>query len=62
MSHKKKMTIEIKGFEVQIGAGMVKNSYTLNIPALKIFKTYKDVSGNWTSQMEAKAREILKEH
>ncbi len=47
------MTIEIKGFEVQIGAGMVKNSYTIHIPALKIFKTYKDVSGNWISQMEA---------
>lgn len=55
------MTIKIKGFEVQIGADLGTNNYTLNIPALKYFMTF-EISKNAIQILEAKAREILKEH
>lgn len=54
------MTIEIKGFEVQIGADLKKDKYTLHIPKLKYFKTF-EIKKNAIQILEAKAREILKE-
>ena len=55
------MTIEIKGFEVQIGGDLGANNYTLNIPALKYFKTF-EISKNAIQVLEAKAREIIYEN
>lgn len=52
------MTIEIKGFEVQIGADLGANNYTLNIPALKYFKAF-EINKNAIQILEAKAREII---
>lgn len=52
------MTIEIKGFEVQIGSDLKKDHYTLNIPALKYFKTF-EISKNAIQVLEAKARELI---
>lgn len=54
------MKLEIKGFDVFLGADLGTNKYTLNIPKLKYFKTF-EISKNAIQVLEAKAREILKE-
>lgn len=53
------MKLEIKGFEVFLGADLGTNKYTLHIPALKYFKTF-EIKKNAIQVLEAKAREIIK--
>ena len=54
------MTIEIKGFEVQIGADLGTNKYTLHIPKLKYFKTF-EIKKNAITVLENNAREYIEE-
>ncbi len=54
------MKIEIKGFEVWLGADMGANNYTLNIPKLKIFRTF-NIPKNAIAVLEQKAIDIIKE-
>lgn len=54
------MKIDIKGFEVWLGADMGANNYTLSIPKLKIFKTY-NIPKNAIAILEQKANEIINE-
>lgn len=54
------MTIEIKGFEVFLGADLGTNKYTLNIPALKYFKTF-EIKKNAITVLENNAREYIEE-
>ena len=54
------MKIEIKGFEVWLGADTGADNYTLNIPKLKIFKTY-NIKKNPIAVLEKKANEIINE-
>lgn len=56
------MKIEVKGFEVYLGADNKSDSYTLHIPKLKIFKTFSDLKDNPISVLESHAKEILKKH
>ena len=54
------MTINIKGFEVHIGADNKANYYTLNIPKLKYFKAF-ELTKNAIPKLEKKALEIITE-
>lgn len=53
------MKIEIKGMDVWLGADIGADNYTLNIPELKIFKTY-TIKKNPIATLEQKANEIIK--
>lgn len=55
------MKIEIKGFEVWLGADIGADNYTMNIPKLKIFKTY-NIKKNPIAVLEQKAIDIIKEN
>ena len=55
------MKIEIKGFEVWLGADIGADNYTLNIPKLKIFKIY-NIKKNPIAVLEQKANEIINEN
>ncbi|MDP9954735.1 hypothetical protein J2X97_000372 [Epilithonimonas hungarica] len=55
------MKIEIKGFEVYLGADTGANKWTLNIPKLKIFNTY-EIKKDAISVLETNARELLKNY
>lgn len=54
------MTIEIKGFEVFLGADLGTNKYTLHIPKLKYFKTF-EIKKNAITVLENNAREYIEE-
>ena len=54
------MTIEIKGFDVFLGADLGTNKYTLNIPKLKYFKTF-EIKKNAITVLENNAREYIEE-
>ena len=55
------MKIKVKGFEVYLGADSKANSFTLNIPKLKIFNTY-EIKKDPISALESFARELLKNY
>lgn len=55
------MKIEVKGFDVYLGADSKANNYTLNIPKLKIFNTY-EIKKDPISALETIAREIITEN
>lgn len=52
------MKIEIKGFEVWIGGDIGADNYILQIPKLKVFKTF-NIKKNPISTLEQKANEII---
>lgn len=54
------MKIEIKGFEVWLGADIGVDNWTLQIPKLKVFKTY-NIKKNAIAVLESKANEIINE-
>lgn len=54
------MKIEVKGFEVYMGADSKANIFTLNIPKLKIFNTY-EIKKDPLGTLENKATEIIKQ-
>ena len=54
------MKLEIKGFEVFLGADLGTNKYTLNIPKLKYFKTF-EIKKNAITVLENNAREYIEE-
>ena len=54
------MKIEIKGFEVYLGADTGANKWTLNIPKLKIFNIY-EIKKNPITILETYAREYIEE-
>jgi len=54
------LKIEIKGFEVWFGADIGADNYTLNIPKLKVFKTF-NIKKNPIAVLEHKANEIINE-
>lgn len=52
------MKIEVKGFEVYLGADTGANKFTLNIPKLKIFNTY-EIKKDPISALETLAKQII---
>lgn len=55
------MKVEFKGYDIWMGADFGADNYTLNIPTLKIFKTY-NIKKNPIATLEQKAHEIINEH
>ncbi len=52
------MKIEIKGFDVWFGADPGADNYTINIPKLKVFKTY-NIKKNPIATLEEKAKTLI---
>ena len=55
------MKVEFKGYEIWLGADLGTDNYTLNIPKIKIFKTY-NIKKNPIATLEQKAHEIINQH
>lgn len=55
------MKIEVKGFEVYLGADTGANKWTLSIPKLKIFNLY-EIKKDPISAMEKIAKDLLKDY